>query len=68
MINRIVAASMKPIDTRLESHLLAAVVRCSDDAIFSISTEGVIQSWNDAAERIYGYCATEIIGTSVGKF
>ncbi|MGA9670616.1 MAG: PAS domain-containing protein, partial [Terracidiphilus sp.] len=42
--------------------------RCSDDAIFSISTEGVIQSWNDAAERIYGYCATEIIGTSVGKF
>jgi diguanylate cyclase (GGDEF)-like protein/PAS domain S-box-containing protein len=65
LIDGIVADNAEPVDARLESHLLAAVVRCSDDAIFSVSTEGVIQSWNEAAERIYGYCAAEILGKSV---
>jgi diguanylate cyclase (GGDEF)-like protein/PAS domain S-box-containing protein len=65
LIHDDVADIAEPIDPRPESHLLAAVVRCSDDAIISVSTEGVIQSWNDAAERIYGYCAAEILGKSV---
>jgi PAS domain S-box-containing protein len=65
LIDAIVANIAEPIDARLGSHLLAALVRCSDDAIFSVSPEGVIQSWNDAAERIYGYCAAEIVGKSV---
>jgi diguanylate cyclase (GGDEF)-like protein/PAS domain S-box-containing protein len=65
LINRIGADIAEPIDARLDSHLLAAVVRCSDDAIFSVSTEGVIQSWNGAAEIIYGYSAEEILGKSV---
>lgn len=65
LIDGIGADIVEPIEAPLESRLLAAVVRCSDDAIFSLSTEGVIQSWNDAAERIYGYCAAEILGRSV---
>lgn len=48
-----------------EFRLLAENERCSDDAIFSVTTDGFIQSWNCAAERIYQYTAGEILGRSV---
>src|SRR6201997_3842809 len=44
---------------------LAAIVEFSDDAIISINLHGIIQSWNAAAGRIYGYTAREAIGKSV---
>jgi PAS domain S-box-containing protein len=44
---------------------LASIVESSDDAIFGTSCEGVIQSWNKGAERLYGYTAAEMIGQSV---
>ena len=40
-------------------------MECSDDAIISINLHGITQSWNAAAERIYGYTAGEAIGESV---
>lgn len=43
---------------------LAAVVESSDDAIVGATGEGIVLSWNNAAERIYGYSAAEMIGTS----
>jgi PAS domain S-box-containing protein len=46
------------------AQLLAAVVEYSDDAIVGTSPEGVITSWNRAAERMYGYSSQEIIGRS----
>lgn len=44
---------------------LAAVVESSNDAIVSKSLDGRISTWNDAAERMFGYSAEEAIGKHI---
>src|SRR5690606_22615273 len=44
---------------------LAAIVESSDAAIFGKTLDGIIASWNRAAERIYGFTAAEAIGQPV---
>jgi PAS domain S-box-containing protein len=41
---------------------LAAVVHASGDAIIGLSADGIIESWNPTAERLFGYSAEEVIG------
>ena len=40
----------------------------SNDAIVTISLDGIIISWNKGAEQIYGYSAEEILGKNISIF
>jgi PAS domain S-box-containing protein len=49
----------------LTARRLAAIVESAEDAIIGKSLDGIIQTWNQSAERIFGYAAAEIIGKSI---
>jgi PAS domain S-box-containing protein len=49
----------------LTARLLASIVETSDDAIVSKSLDGIIQTWNAGAQRLFGYSPAQAVGRHI---
>lgn len=54
-------------EAELASARLATIVEFSDDAIIGKDLNSIITSWNNGAEKIFGYASKEMVGTSIMK-
>jgi PAS domain S-box len=68
-VNRVgealVEASRRLREGRAIEIRLATVLRASGEAVYSLSSKEIIETWNPAAERLFGYTAEEIIGKPI---
>jgi PAS domain S-box-containing protein len=61
-VARLQTAEKERGDSEESVRRMAEIVESSEDAIIGKNLEGVVQSWNHAAQRVYGYSAADMIG------
>ena len=70
--NTLVVAAVRDITERKAAQSaqaqLAAIVRSSTDGIFSMTSSGVVTSWNQAAEEMFGYSHADVVGRHFSQF
>ena len=69
-ISRLLGTTRRLAASERERHsdrerLFSAVVESSNDAIITLSLDGTVTAWNPAAERLFGYNASEIVGRKI---
>jgi PAS domain S-box-containing protein len=64
-IARHVSFSLERLRTQRAAQHLAALVESSGDAIISKNLDGIVQTWNPGAEKLFGYTAKEAIGQPI---
>jgi PAS domain S-box-containing protein len=68
-LSLVLANAAKELEARTGAQgRLAAIVSSSPNAMVSQSSEGIIRTWNSAAERLFGYQASEVTGKSARMF
>jgi len=69
LVSLVEAWLLEEIERRRNNELaalrLAAIIESSNDAIVAKDLNGIIETWNKSAERIFGYTADEVIGKSI---
>lgn len=62
-----VISRKKLVESGLQNARLAAIVQSSDDAIVSKTLNGIISTWNDGAQKLFGYAPAEMIGQHITR-
>ncbi|WP_419419186.1 EAL domain-containing protein [Legionella sp. D16C41] len=65
LLSRAIYYAIEREKVKQSASRLNAIVEQASDAILSVSVQGIILSWNKAAEKIYFYRAQEMIGQSI---
>ena len=61
-VNQLIAAAGRELEARSQ---LAAIAESSADAIFGLTLDGVVTSWNTGAEHLFGYSRREMTGSNI---